>query len=288
MINNSKKLSNNECYKLKRFLFKNPLFKNIDATYIIHLENNGRLPSIEKQLSLYHPSNIVYILFNKGFKKCIKNNNIDKAPLDLIDSFFYIFKDAKNKNYKNILILEDDFIFDEKINNELNISKNIDIFLNSNKNKIFIYYLGCIPYLQVNSVTTSNLLLLSTGTHSCIYSKKFIDYILTVSQESIIDWDVYLNFNYSRYVYYKPLCYQIFPDTENLKHWDRNNIYLKYIVKFQMFVKKLLRLDLQIEPGFTIMYIVSKLLFWLIIIIILYILYKIYLLLMFNLQNVSK
>ena len=55
---------NNKCYKLKKYIYKNPIFQNtVDATYIINLENNGRLDHIMNQLSEYHPTKIVYICF---------------------------------------------------------------------------------------------------------------------------------------------------------------------------------------------------------------------------------
>lgn len=279
---------NNICYKFKKYIFNDGLFKNVDATYIIHLENNGRLKSIENQLSLYHPTNIIYIVYNKGYKKCIKDKYIDKSPLDLIDAFFKIFNDAKLKNYKNILILEDDFIFNEKINDkELNISHHIDNFLSKKKHEEFIYYIGCIPYLQSNFLNLSynNILYLSTGTHSCIYSNKFINNILNKDKEKIIDWDVYLNFNYKRYIYYMPLCYQLFPETENSRHWSRDNFILKYIVNFQFYIIKILKLDKKIEPGYTIMYIFSKVFFILIIILIIYLIIKIYGLFLNNNNN---
>jgi hypothetical protein len=64
---------NNDCYNFVEYKFNNYLFKNIDASYIIHLENNNRLENIKYQLSLYQPTNIVYILFNKGYKNCDKD-----------------------------------------------------------------------------------------------------------------------------------------------------------------------------------------------------------------------
>jgi hypothetical protein len=36
---------------------------SIDATYVIHLEGNGRLESMKKQLKKYIPSNFVIIMF---------------------------------------------------------------------------------------------------------------------------------------------------------------------------------------------------------------------------------
>ena len=59
------------CYTFENRNYTNGMF-NVDATYIIHLENNGRYQNIENQLSQIAPSNKVYILRNKGYK-CKQN-----------------------------------------------------------------------------------------------------------------------------------------------------------------------------------------------------------------------
>jgi hypothetical protein len=177
-----------ECYKLQEYLYEDPIFKNIDATFIIHLERNGRMDNIESQLNQFHPSKKVYIFINKGFKNCKKAEYIDKAPLDLIDAFYAIFKEAKNRNYENILILEDDFFFDENVKMSAN---DIDDFLKTHNN--YIYYLGVIPYLQTDFGGKHHKLFLSTGTHCCIYSKQIIEKILDIDQQSIINYFLDLN-----------------------------------------------------------------------------------------------
>ena len=97
-------MEKNNCYNFKKIIFNDGFLNNsVDATYIIHLEGNGRLPDIQKQLNEYHPTNIVYILFNKGYKKCYKNENIKNSTSDLIDAFLEIFKDANKKNMKTYL-----------------------------------------------------------------------------------------------------------------------------------------------------------------------------------------
>ena len=55
----------NNCYHLEEYTYNNAIFKNVDATYIIHLEGNGRLELILQQLQKYHTTRTVYILFNK-------------------------------------------------------------------------------------------------------------------------------------------------------------------------------------------------------------------------------
>ena len=276
----------NKCYDLKEYKFDEPIFNSVDATYIIHLEGNGRLSGIEEQLKYYHPSKVVYILFNKGFKKCEKDNNINKAPLDLVDAFFQCFKDANSKNYENILILEDDFIFDEKILDKNHSNKIDDFLYEKNKiDEIYVYYIGTIPYLQSALGDYHNRLFISIGTQSCIYSKGFINYLLNnVKQENINDWDIYTHFNYVRYKYYTPLCYQIFPETENSKYWDQGNTFLKYLLVILKYNKSIMKLDIQPQPGFDIMEFSSKFMFWIIIITIILII-SVFIFFIYNIFN---
>ena len=61
------------CYKFKKNIYNDGLFNSsVDATYVLNLEGNGRLSSVEEQLSIYHPTNVVYIVSDKGYKKCKK------------------------------------------------------------------------------------------------------------------------------------------------------------------------------------------------------------------------
>jgi hypothetical protein len=254
-----------ECYKLIKLDNKNFLFNNVEATYIIHLKGNGRLPSIINQLQKYMLTKEVYILINNGYKKCKKDKYITLPRYDLIDSFLYIMNDAKTKNYNNILILEDDFIFNKDILNK-KITNHIDTFLLNNNKNLFLYYIGALPSLQIPTFTQENILIFSGGTHSVIYPKTFINYINKVDKKKIVDWDMYLNLNFKRYIYYKPLCYQLFPETENSKNW-LDYFYLSTISKALI---KIINLDKHIEPGYTIMYNFSVYIFFVIILLLFY------------------
>jgi hypothetical protein len=279
---------NFKCYSLKEYNFNNSIFNYIEATYIIHLEGNNRLNNIKNQLKIYHPTKKVYILFNIGYKKCNKDKYINSPPLDLIDAFYTIFKDAYTKNYQNIIILEDDFIFDSKILDCKN-SKNIEDFIRY-KNKInetYVYHLGVIPYIQTYFGEYHNRLLLSAGCHSCIYPKTFIDYIINKENKiKINDWDYYLNKNYNRYKYYIPLCYQTFPETENSKHWGGNNVFYTILCKIIINTYKNIKLNTNVQPGYNIMEKTSKFIFWFIIMTFILIIYFIYFL--YNKKNIYK
>jgi len=248
------------CYYLKTNYYKDPLFNNVDATYIIHLdENKERYKNITDQLELYHPTKIVHIVFNKGFKKCNKPN-ISNSVQDLIATYLYIMNDATK--YNTILILEDDFMFNKEIKNH---TANIETFVNNNTD--YIYRLGCIPIIQLpyNNYTYVGL---NTGAHCVLYSKsirtkiindKIKDLNTIKDWDKIKDWDVYINFLTINYVYYKPLCYQLFPNTENRNNWGNYNIFTHYISQIIMvIIIQLLGIDTQVEPGYSITYFISK------------------------------
>lgn len=238
----------NRCYEYEEYNFNNPLL-NVDATYIIHLQGNGKYESIIDQLHKYPISKKVYIVLNKGYKKCKKNPAITKPPLDLIDAYLEVFNHATNKG--NILILEDDFMFDNNILDPIH-RNNVNQFI---KNLNDVYYIGVLPYILLPYDFYNYRNLLSTGTHSVIYSKKFRDKVK--NQLNINDWDIYLK-SHKGYVYYTPLCYQLFPDTDNSKHWGDHNIILYFMGIIARFIIKLTSLDKSIT-AYSYFYFVSKL-----------------------------
>ena len=241
------------CYFFKEINYNNGILDNcIDATYIIHLEGNGRINHIQEQLSNFQPSKTLFILFNKGYKNCCKESYINKSQLDLVDAFLQIFKHANYLNYNNILILEDDFIFNKEIKNK-EIPERINNFINKQTNKNLVYALGLIPIFQFPVNLYTNYVAIGAGTHAIIYTNEIRKTILDIPISDINDWDGFLNrFNINKFSYYRPLCYQLFPVTENSNNWFSKNINLiirKIII--------LLKLDIQCEPGYTICYILS-------------------------------
>ena len=251
---------NHDCYSFEEIHFsKGFLDDSVDATYIIHLEGNGRLDDIYKQLEQFYPTKVVYIMINKGFSKCNKNLHENIPPIDLVDAFLQTFKHAHNHKYENVLVLEDDFIFNKKINNP-KVSSIINKFINKKRGQSFIYMLGCLPYNQIPYDYNHNMVLQSAGTHACIYSKLLVDQFLKTNQTAILDWDIYTHINCFRYTYFEPLCYQLFPQTENQKYWGVHfkSSFVDYITNLFKQLFKFLNLDKTVEPGYTIMYSFSK------------------------------
>ena len=246
------------CYRFESFHNENSIFHTVDATYIIHLKDNGRYNDIKFQLNEYPLTKHVHILINEGYKNCEKED-IDSPAKDLIDAYKYCFNHAKQ--YNNILILEDDFIIHKDIYNHVN---NINNFV-QDKSK-FIYRLGCIPLLLI-SHDDNNYRGISAGSHAIIYSKSVRNEIM---DKNINDWDIFLNFHMLNYIYHKPIIYQLCPTTENSKRWGEHNIILKILGYFLMTIIKILNLDKKVEPGYSMMYIFASCLYFLLLLFLLY------------------
>jgi hypothetical protein len=276
----------NSCYKFEEYIYKRGILdETVDATYIIHLENNGRLEDIHVELNKIKPTKKVYVVFNKGYKNCSKHDYIDTSAKDLFDANVQIFNHANKMNYNNILVLEDDFVFSEKIKEQSHIN-NVNNFLKKNNNKPYIYLLGCIPNLLVPYDYYNYRAVGAGGTHSVIYNLKMRNIILQEDPTKIKNHDDYFIIYYFhyKYTYYIPLIYQLFAETENQNEWgaqlNDNFKFLKIFPYVVLYMHKLLKTNEHPEPGFSIFYFLSKLLFFIVLFIIIYIFYKLFFTLM--------
>jgi len=228
----------------------------IDATYILHLEGNGRYSVILEQLKKYKPSKSLYIVFNKGYKSGKKPIHINNAASDIIHANLEIFKHANSYGFGNILILEDDFTFNERVHNKDKVNE-ICNFIRDKSAYSMVYTLGCTPFAGIPcTFTASHYMVIFATTHACIFTKLYREKSLQIDPQTIKYWDKFTTFGYT---YYQPLCYQTLPITENQRQWGVNlgvieNIFLS-IAKQGI---KLLQLDKTPEPGFSIMYLWCK------------------------------
>lgn len=235
-------------YYMETFRYDDPLFQEVDATYIVHLESDTkRYADIRQQLQLYHPTKTVHIIFNKGFKNGLKPHVHDSIE-DLVDVCKYVMKDAQQ--YKTILLLEDDFMFNPLIREH---TKNVDEFIATHAH--FAYRLGCIPFVQI-PYDKHTCVGLSTGAHAVILSRAVRRQLI---DHPPMDRDIYLNFMTPNFFYHIPLCYQLFPQTENQKNWGSDSFINSCGAKVFILLFQMLGLDKQIDPGYSVMYAVSKL-----------------------------
>jgi len=236
------------------------------------------LPEIQKQLEEYHPTNTVYIVYNKGYKKCKKQDYIVNTARDLVDANLQIFKHAELHGYGNILVLEDDFIFSKNIKDKKH-QENVLRFLNKNKDRPFTYFLGCVPYYLLPYDYYNYRGVLKVGMHCVVYNELIRKGVLQENQCHILDWDGYFNTlskNY-KYVYYLPLCYQLFNETENSKSWgEEYGYFMKTICSSNYYIYSTLNMDKEPEPGFTFFYFFSKMAMVIVFIAIVCLVYVIY------------
>jgi len=259
---------NSLCYTFEKRNYNQGILNNfVDATYILTMDNSPRIVNINKELEKIIPTKIVYIVYNKGFKNCKKILTEQIAPYDLSDAYFNTINHSLNNNYNNILVLEDDFIFCDKIN-DTNILNEIKYYFKENENTEFYFNLGPIPFIFYPSLFSNTYRgYFTTVSHAIIYNKKLQENLkLKGTTNNIMHWDYFLTTNYKHYFYKFPLCYQTFPQTNNKIYWESYfpnvNLFLRYI-----------KLDIQPEPGFTIIYKILSIIHYLILFIFMYLIY---------------
>lgn len=276
---------NSRCYRMDNITYNTGLLDNIiDAVYVLLMENSDRTENVYNQLNDYKLSKNTYIQINKGYKKCDKKLMKNQSNYDLVDSNYNIWLHANENNYNNILILEDDFIFDNRIE-DANVLKDLDDFINNND--FDIYSIGSHPFLFYPSLFTKHPRIIRSGcAHSIILTKNIRSILIdrynndnTFLEKSNGHMDsIYHHGNYKYHIYYKPLCYQIFPETDNQNTWDEGlDIFSRLCLSLHLNFMKAIQLDKYPQPGFDIYYLCSYIwntILYLTIIYIIYIIYK--------------
>lgn len=277
-------MQNSHCYTFEKRQYSNGFLDSfVDATYILTMENSKRKDDYENQLKEFIPTKTIYIVHNKGYKKCNKILPKEIPPYDLIDSYLNTMNHSLENNYNNILILEDDFIFNKKIKDN-KIINDIKYLFDNNLNKSFYFSLGLQPTLFIPFSISNIYIGLNTGsTHANIYSKNIRYKILNDNNINLsYHFDLYLSSKYINYFYKIPLCYQTYPETENQKYWfndNPNSLSNKYLGSIIPTMYKLLNINSEPEKGFYRLYnmwfFINYLLFIIIILFLAFVIYYI-------------
>lgn len=151
-------------------MFNNLIDITIDKIYILTLLNSEvskkRITNLLSQLKLYNldEASIINIQYN--------HRNVSDPVLGCLESHMKCIRNAKENNYTNVLILEDDAEFDIDLitslsNFKIKIPENFDmLYLGYNVNDGYKYDVNLI---KLNSAQT---------THAYILNSKCFDYIL--------------------------------------------------------------------------------------------------------------
>jgi hypothetical protein len=107
------------CYRLVEEVFKVPgnFDSCIDCTYVLIMEGSPREKHIREEVAKAGITSRVIYQYNKGYKKCRKNLRVQKTNYDLEHALKNAFRDALDRGYVRILVLEDDCEFDDRIKN---------------------------------------------------------------------------------------------------------------------------------------------------------------------------
>jgi hypothetical protein len=241
---------NSHAYRYELIENKKGMFDNyVDMAYILTMEESSRRDHYMNQIEKYIPHKTITIQYNKGFKKSNKKLYKQDSVHDLNDAYYHVFLNALKNNYKNIIVFEDNFIFDNTINQY--IVDNIGQFIKNNP--YHLYHLGPSFHISMPNITSLSHLksYILFSSHAVIYNRDYIyHYIKKYEIGFKLQTDhIWSGLNILKYAYYKPLCFQIYEDTENRDNWICSNIAIKII--------NLLKLDKQYKPGFTILNIIS-------------------------------
>jgi len=258
-------------HKIEEIHITNSIFDSIaDCTYVCLCcgENPKRLPSVLKNIKILKPTQKVKLVYNKGYKNCDCSLSVNH---DLVYNQTYIFEDAIRNNYNRILWLEDDFELPEKIGKDH--IRSISDFIKQNNPDI--YGLGNFSLPKITSIfsphqkVVSNYLPMS---HAVFYNnnamRKIVKYYKGHKNPIELGTDtsiMYIN-NIEVYRYYIPLVFQKLPETENQKEGWKNQ---KFIIPLNLAsgIPKLFNLHKNLQPGYTILYILPYILYLLLLIV---------------------
>lgn len=214
----------------------NPTFKHVDATFILTLEDSNRKISDPFILNLTKET---CEFINKGYKKTKKPYNISSTNMDIIYTYYRLFKYInKYTNYKNVLVLEDDA---QTLDDEVKHYNYIDNYVNKPNFDLLSLGTGGI-FLKTDDPNVYSVLF-GGGAQCIIYSKSsrqnLILKLLKGNFEGLYDLE-YLNIK----TYYTPLIVQLFPPTENRENW--------YSSSLMVFFIELLKLDKDINAWYKL------------------------------------
>ena len=242
------------CYRFETITSDNYLFNDVEETYIMTMENSKRIKEVMDELNFIFPTKKVNFVYSKGWKKC--NNylpdgrKVNVTFEDIGHTNLEIFKDARSKNLSSILVLEDDFFWDRKLNDK--DKQQLNQITNELDYDAITLGSFFVPKMCTHNVFNRISLKLNymKPIQSIIYSKKGYEKMIQIFETCCKDIKKYdiediVNKLDEKYGYYKPVIFQTFPETENQKNWHNiPNTYIEQkLYNVSQFVSKNLHLE---------------------------------------------
>lgn len=263
--------------KIEDLTLSNGIFDTVaDCTYVLLCcgPKPAREYNVRHQLPILSPTTRVKLIYNSGCNTCI----LTKCPQeDMARAQLYIFQDALKNNYRRILILEDDFMVLQPIPHA--DVHQIVTFIRENDPSA--YGLGNFSIPTVSSLFAYHQRLVGNylgAAHAVFYNRDFMTQTVKYYDDNGMG-DMLMNDQLTsklplveNYRYYKPLVYQTFPLTENqISGWSHTiPAFLMPLVTGSI---RMMKLDRQVDPGYTILYNIPYVLYMVLIIVILVVIY---------------
>jgi hypothetical protein len=243
-----------EYYEIEKLTFDSCLFENIEATYILYLAGSPRIKSIKQQIEKYPLTKNIYILHNPGYKKVKKPLPRQNSEADIAFSHIVACEFGIKHNHDKIIVLEDDFIFENTLLVD-GVSDEIEKFISQNP-KVDHYFPGCTPFLAfpVTLDTKHWRVILGGTTHAIIHTRKGMERMIedyNNNKDNIFGIDMRMFSTGKCYMYQEPLITQIFAETENKKTaWGKGD----FGKDVSSYVISKFGLDASAQPGFDYIY----------------------------------
>lgn len=217
---------------------------SIDCTYVLIMEGSPREKHIREHVAAAGITSRTIYQYNKGFKKCAKNLRVQKTNYDLEHALKHAFRDALDRGYTRVLVLEDDCEFDERIKDP-SIVEDVCTFLTREDPDVYTFG-SFLPVVNPFSFGNHQRLLLNFSSHAIVYNEKYMRWLM-VNDCMLGHVDFETNRHFSKFTYTLPLAYQKVVPTENTRDgWG--GIY----ELLDILVVKPSGIDTRVQPGYDI------------------------------------
>tara|TARA_B100000902_G_scaffold317507_1_gene309139 strand:- start:5994 stop:6905 length:912 start_codon:yes stop_codon:yes gene_type:complete len=198
----------------------NPIITSSDITVILMMEGSDRFKHDPFILSL---SKKTVIQYNKGYKNCVKDEEVTATTSDLVHSYYTAFYYARE--YNNVIILEEDA---EMYSKNLKDFNNVNNFINKEDFNVFTFgSSGTFRTYKPNSYKNNIYTLTGyTFSQAQIFSKKARQNLYKLIGDNKYQGDIDVNYIAKLdklYSYKDPLIVQLFPETDNKANWGKNS-----------------------------------------------------------------
>lgn len=210
-----------ECYTYKAVYNPSAVYNKwnqvVQCCYVLIMENSSREQQIIEQVNKL-PNSVIIFQYNKGFKKC-KKNNIKTPVGDTTDAHKNACKHALLNGYERILILEDDCVFDDRISNDIIIDDICTFLIETNPS---LYNLGPLPYIcyPFDVLSKHMKLFYHASAHAYIVNQSYMLKLIKFKNKFNLAPDFYNTYNIDCYAYKEPIAFQIWERTSyNSEYW---------------------------------------------------------------------